>query len=120
MMLIEMFISRGYHNDGFPFDGRGQVLAHAFFPGSGRGGDAHFDEEEMWVLDINSEEGGEYSISVYVRPILGGKTENCCLIFLFPVLVDLVAYAGGYAIISNMSKYICFITGCQDVKITYL
>lgn len=26
-------------------------MAHAFYPGSGRGGDAHFDEEERWQLD---------------------------------------------------------------------
>lgn len=27
------------------------MLAHAFYPGSGRGGDAHFDIDEDWILD---------------------------------------------------------------------
>lgn len=32
-------------------------MAHAFYPGTGRGGDAHFDVEEYWALDETNTDG---------------------------------------------------------------
>ena len=49
---IEISFQYRDHGDLFPFNGPGEVVAHAFFPLFG--GDVHLDSEETWLTDAQT------------------------------------------------------------------
>jgi len=48
--LVELGFYSGDHGDGYPFDGPGGILAHAWYPPDGR---VHFDDDELWTQETD-------------------------------------------------------------------
>jgi len=46
---IKISFCQKSHRDSFNFVRKGGTLAHGYFPGSGIGGDLHFDDKQKWV-----------------------------------------------------------------------
>lgn len=84
---IEFLFAQGYHKDGYQFDGKGSVLAHAFYPEEHLGGDVHYDEDEDWTAYRENEYGLMDLFSVTVHELghsLGLMHSNIPDAIMFP------------------------------------
>lgn len=52
---IRIRFAVGDHGDPYKFDGNGRILAHAFPPGEGIGGDIHMDDDERWTSELTGD-----------------------------------------------------------------
>ncbi|CAJ1080980.1 matrix metalloproteinase-25 isoform X1 [Xyrichtys novacula] len=63
---IRVSFSRSMHNDGYPFDGKGGTLAHAFFPTRDEvAGDTHFDDDEIWSYGGDDSSTDLFTVAVH-------------------------------------------------------
>lgn len=69
----DIIISFGakFHGDSYPFDGPGNILAHAFYPyeDPSYGGDVHFDNDENWVEGAQTLREGVDFLSVAIHEL---------------------------------------------------
>ncbi|SHI97819.1 DUF6623 family protein [Pseudozobellia thermophila] len=91
------FVS-GAHGDGSAFDGKGGVLAHAYYPPPNSGalaGDAHFDGAESWTINIPTGSGKVDLVTVAAHEFghsLGLRHSNVNGSLMFPTYAGPMRY----------------------------
>lgn len=55
--ILKIRFFKKTHPDKYPFDDKGKVLGHAFYP---RSGNIHFDDDEIWTKTTPKDAGAKY------------------------------------------------------------
>uniref|UniRef100_A0A3Q2XTI5 Collagenase 3 n=3 Tax=Hippocampus comes TaxID=109280 RepID=A0A3Q2XTI5_HIPCM len=96
---IMISFGRKEHGDHNPFDGPNGLLAHAYPPGQGIGGDTHFDEDEHWSKDSSA-----YNLFIVAAHELGHALGMSHSTDSGALMYPIYSYATGYPLAEDDVK----------------